>query len=68
MVQEISKSQEILGNQDSANPWILSESVKIRNLAHHFFTLRTPRISLSLSLFHTLFWILHMIFTSNLIE
>ena len=36
IVQEIRKSQEILGNQDSANPWSLSESIKIRNLIHPF--------------------------------
>ena len=43
LYKKIRTSQEILGNQDSANPWILSESIKIRNLVHHFFMLRTPR-------------------------
>ena len=39
---DIGKSQEILGNQDSVNLYILSESIKIWNLLYHFFMLRTP--------------------------
>ena len=38
LYKKIRKSQEILGNQDSANPWIFSESLKIQNL-----TLQTLR-------------------------
>ena len=30
--KKIRRSQEILGNQDSANPWVLNEPIKIRNL------------------------------------
>ena len=43
MYKKIRKSQEILGNQDSGIPWILSESMKIWNLVHYFFTLQIPR-------------------------
>ena len=34
LYKKIRKSHEILGNKDSANPWILSESIKIWNLVH----------------------------------
>ena len=34
LYKKIRKSDEILGNKDSANPWILSESIKIWNLVH----------------------------------
>ena len=42
LYKKIRKSQEILGNKDSANPWILSEFIKIWNLICHFFMLWTP--------------------------
>ena len=40
-----------LGNQDSANPRILSESIKIQNLVHFFFTLWIPRVYHSIHLY-----------------
>ena len=42
LYMKITKYQEILGNQDSTNlRWLLSESIEIQDLVHHFFTLRT---------------------------
>ena len=34
LYKKIRKSQEILGNQDSANPWILSESMHKDSESH----------------------------------
>ena len=34
LYKKIRKSQEILGNQDSANPWIFSESIKIFRISY----------------------------------
>ena len=44
LYKKIRKSQEILGSQDSANPWILSESIKIQNLVRYFLHIVDPSL------------------------
>ena len=44
LYKKIRKSQEIIGNQDSANPWILSDFKRVEtSYTMHFFMLQIPR-------------------------